>query len=263
MKVLFFGFGRMGSALGLAWLHAGLVSEVVAIDPGQPHLEDPRVRVHATLKSTEKNYFDIIVIAVKPEVVSHIIPDLKVLAPSCGLVISIVAGVSLKALVEVLPRGLAVIRAMPNTPATIGAGCTCLFAESQITKSQKAVATHIFEAVGKAIWLASEDMIDAATAISGSGPAYYHLFSEALVDAACGLGFSKEEAAQLVGQTAYGAACQQTTLNEQFATLRAAVTSPGGTTEAAVKILMSGQIKALAKAAVNGAYHRAKELANQ
>lgn len=259
MKALFLGYGRMGSALGQAWLERGFMDEIVAIDPNATAA--PGLTVFPAIDFLDSACFDFVVIAVKPMLVQKVLAGLGKDLLHGATVVSVAAGVRIETIANALPVKAPIVRAMPNTPALLGAGCTCLFADAAMTSAIRTRTTQLFDAVGKTFWVDNEDMIDAATAISGSGPAYYHLFSESLAAAAEKLGFAPEVAAALVAQTAYGAARLQNAGNHDFAELRKNVTSPGGTTAAAIYIFESGScLRQVVLEAIESAIRRAKEL---
>jgi pyrroline-5-carboxylate reductase len=179
-----------------------------------------------------------------------------------ALVISIAAGIKVANITAVLSE-MAIVRVMPNTPALIGEGASALFANEKAKPLLKNAMT-IFSSVGKAVIVEDEDLIDAVTAVSGSGPAYYFLLMEEMIKAGVGLGLPEEVAKDLVLQTAKGAGMLATEADkngESPAVLRKKVTSPGGTTEAALKVFADGKISELITAAITRARDRGRELA--
>jgi pyrroline-5-carboxylate reductase len=150
---------------------------------------------------------------------------------------------------------------MPNTPVLVNAGCTGLFTDTRLDEARRDFISRLFDSVGRSYWLEHESLLDAVTAISGSGPAYYHLFSEALAQAGVQLGLTPELALDLARQTALGAACQQTRQDANIIDLRTAVTSPNGTTAAAIDVFEQDQaLRRLVGAATQAAYRRSREL---
>jgi len=180
------------------------------------------------------------------------------------LIVSIAAGISCDSLQRWLgPRPQAIVRCMPNTPALLRQGVSGLFANAQVSAEQKAQAEQLLSAVGMALWLDEEHLIDAVTAVSGSGPAYFFLLIEAMTAAGQQLGLPRETAAQLTLQTALGAARMVCESDVEAAELRRRVTSPNGTTEAAIKAFQAGGFEQLVQQALNAAAQRSAELAEQ
>ena len=205
------------------------------------------------------NSANVTVLAIKPQVLPGVMPDLKGKIKPEQLVISIVAG----ARIATIKKGLshtAIVRSMPNTPAQIGEGITVWTATHEVTPAQKNQAEQILGVMGKHIYVPDEKYVDMATAVSGSGPAYLFYFVEAIIDAAVELGFSPEDAKLLTMQTVNGATRLLLQSGKEAGELRQAVTSPGGTTAAAIKILEEGGFKSLISKAIYTAHERAKEL---
>ncbi len=202
---------------------------------------------------------DLVVLAVKPQNLPGLLPDLKGTVKKGQLVLSIIAG----AKIDTIARGLdhqQIVRAMPNTPAQIGVGITAWTASEKVTSKQKKLAQTTLDALGEEIYVADERYIDMATAVSGSGPAYVFYMIEGLIDAAVHIGLPRETASELVLETVLGAAllAKQTPKSPQE--LRKQVTSPGGTTAAGIAVLESGKFKELLAETVAAAHKRAKEL---
>ena len=179
------------------------------------------------------------------------------------LVISIAAGVREKEINRWLGGDVAIVRAMPNTPALIQAGATALYANSKVSNDRRNIAETIMRAVGVVLWIEDEQQMDVVTALSGSGPAYFFLFMETLEAAGHALGLNKETARLLTLQTAFGATKMALESTEDCATLRQRVTSPGGTTEQALRIFEEGNLRQLISQAVTAAAKRSEELAQQ
>lgn len=202
---------------------------------------------------------DVVVLAVKPQVMRAVCTELKGTLKPKQLCLSIAAGVSCQDLSRWLENPT-IIRCMPNTPALIGLGMSALFAAPKVGVLQKEHAQKILEAVGQVLWLDAETELDAVTAVSGSGPAYFFLLIEAMTAAGVALGLSQQTAAYLSIQTALGAgsmAAQSTLSAEQ---LRKQVTSPNGTTQAAIAALQAGGFETLVKKALTTAAERSKQL---
>ena len=207
---------------------------------------------------------DIIVLAVKPQVMKSVALELaSLIARQQPLVISIAAGISAGALGNWLGKSTAIVRTMPNTPAMVQSGATALYANEHVSEEQRSIAESILRAVGVAIWVEDEAQMDAVTALSGSGPAYFFLFMEALQAAGVELGLPQETARLLALQTAFGAAKMALESNEDAATLRRQVTSPGGTTEHAIRAFQEGALETLVSKALLAAAKRSRELATE
>ena len=204
---------------------------------------------------------DILVLAVKPQALSDVAHGLTAVAQRRRpLVISIVAGVRGGDLERWLGGELAIVRAMPNTPALIGSGASGLYANARVTTAQRGQAESILRAVGVAVWVNDESLIDVVTALSGSGPAYFFLVMEALEQAAIAAGLDPTQARLLTLETAVGAAKMALEGAEEPALLRKHVTSPGGTTEAAIKVMEQNGLRTILNEAVAAATRRAREL---
>lgn len=259
------GAGKMGGALLKGWLDRGLdKNAVLIVDPAPPAdsvamLAEAGLRAQASVATgtTAK----VIVVAVKPQIISDVLPTLRPLVGRDTIVLSIAAGTTLKQL-KAGVGDVAIVRTIPNTPAQVGRGVTVAIANDKTDKAAKALATTLLEAVGEVIWVDKEGMIDSATAVSGSGPAYIFHMVEALSAAAVSVGFDKEAADKLARATVEGAGelLYQSDLGADV--LRQNVTSPKGTTAAALKILMGRHgLTALMKKAVAAARKRSRELA--
>lgn len=221
--------------------------------------------VHLSAEAADSvTHADVLVLAVKPQVLGEaaraLAPDVQARRP---LVVSIAAGVRIGDIERWLGGDLPVVRCMPNTPALVGSGATALVANARVTPAQKAVAESILRAVGLTVWLDDESALDAVTALSGSGPAYCFLVMEAMEDAGVQLGLPRETARLLALQTAFGAAKLALESQDDAATLRARVTSRGGTTEQALRVLESGGLRELMARALTAARDRSRELADQ
>lgn len=264
--ITFIGAGNMARSLiiGLLQDKANVLLRVADPDPQQldairQHWPD----VQATQDNAEAlQGADVVVLAVKPQVMREVLEPLADLAQRTRpLVISIAAGIREAALNQWLGGNLPIVRCMPNTPALVQTGATGLVANAQVSQAQRNLAESILRAVGITVWFAEEASIDSVTAVSGSGPAYFFLVMEAMQAAAQNLGMSAEDAQLLVVQTALGAARLALESGEPAAELRRKVTSKGGTTEAALKVLNDGGLPALFEQALQAAAKRSRELA--
>jgi len=205
---------------------------------------------------------DVVVLAVKPQVLGAVLKNLNNLATG-QLLVSIAAGVPLASLTSWSSIMQPIVRCMPNTPALLGAGMTALYANDKVSAQQRSQAEMILGAAGKTLWVATEDTLDAVTAVSGSGPAYYFYLMEAMVDAGVALGLDREMATLLTLETAYGAGLMARNGATPLAKLRENVSSPGGTTAAALAILDAAELRLTIKNALAGAARRSKELAKE
>ena len=201
------------------------------------------------------------VLAVKPQVMRQVCETLASAAQSeQPLVVSIAAGITASQLDRWLGGGLPVVRAMPNTPALLGAGVTGLFANAQVDERGRERATRLLASAGQTVWIAGESLMDAVTATSGSGPAYVFLLAEAMEDAAIAQGLPPQAARTLAQQTILGAARMLTGSGEPPAELRRRVTSPNGTTQAAIETFEAGGFRQLVSQAIDAATRRGAEL---
>ena len=262
------GGGNMGRALIGGLLRHGMRAEQIAVGESQ---EGARARLSHELGITASadnaaaiHKADLIVLAVKPQdagsVLEPLAPRLKQRRP---LVLSIAAGVRIETLRRWCGPDIPVIRAMPNRPALVGAGATGIFAPAQIGDSHRALAGQIMQSVGEVVWVATEEALDVVTALSGSGPAYYFLLAEMLAQAGADLGLERAAARRLSIATLHGAGLLAHGGDGDLARLRAEVTSKGGTTEAAVRVLQAAGFEAIIARAVAAAAHRSRELAEQ
>ena len=255
------GAGKMGGAMLTGWLAGGLDAKCVAVI--EPHPSDEINALGARgihLNPKEIGAADTLVVALKPQMFREAGPGLKSFVGSSTLVVSIMAGTTTAALQEVC--GGSVVRAMPNTPAAIGRGITVAVAANNVSAAQRAVADALLRATGSVEWVDDEDLMDAVTAVSGSGPAYIFLLAEELARAGVAAGLPAELATKLARETVAGSGELLHRSDAPSATLRQNVTSPGGTTAAALEVLMGeGGMQQLMIRAVAAATRRSKELA--
>jgi pyrroline-5-carboxylate reductase len=266
MKIEFVGGGNMGEAMLAAVLEQGL-STPGAVGVGDVseerrwHLKNQYgVEVTESDKEAASNK-DVIVLAVKPQNLSAVMAELNGCLQPAQLVLSIIAGTRINTLCQGLGHRC-VVRAMPNTPARVGAGISVWTATAEVTAEQRGWARAILGAMGREIYFDDEKYLDMATAVSGSGPAYFFLLAESLIDAAVHIGLPQNEAEELVLQTMFGSAHLMQKSDKPPAELRRNVTSPGGTTARALQVFEEGGFTSLVKEAVRAAYNRAKELGN-
>lgn len=267
-KLAFIGGGNMARSLIGGLIANGMPAKDI-------HVADKHA---ATLESLNRQYpvqtftsnqhaiegADVIIIAVKPQQLQEVVKELHSSWQEKQLLISIAAGIRIEDISRWLDKPkAAIVRAMPNTPALVEAGATALFANEYVSHQQHELAESILRACGLAIWLKEEKHMDAVTALSGSGPAYFFLVMEAMENAAIELGLPQETARLLCLETAFGAAKMALESGESASTLRKQVTSPGGTTERAIHELEDGGLHGLFENALVAAALRARELANE
>jgi pyrroline-5-carboxylate reductase len=254
----------MGEAMLAAVLGKKLAApaDITVADVSEPRRDFLKKQYHVAVTADSRAAVagkDVIVLAVKPQNCPEVLTDLKGQIKSSQLVLSIAAGVS----IGTISQGLGhdnIVRAMPNTPAQVGFGMSGWTAAASVTPMQKAQAQAILAAMGAEIYFSDEAFLDAVTAVSGSGPAYFYLFAESIIDAAVDIGISRPDAEQLVRQTMLGSAQLLVKSGKAPADLRRAVTSKGGTTERALNVFEEGGFAGLVAAAVKAAYLRAQEL---
>ncbi|MEO1608031.1 MAG: pyrroline-5-carboxylate reductase [Pseudomonadota bacterium] len=262
------GAGKMGGAMLAGWLKGGLSpSQVIVQDPGPPPeiavwLEQNGIIVHKLLTDLTEPPA-VLLMAVKPQVMDEVFPPIAKLAGQDTLVLSVAAGRTIAGFEKHLPAGTAVVRSIPNTPAAIGRGITVCVPNSHVTDAQRMICDELLAAIGEVGWVEDEAMIDAATAVSGSGPAYVFLLAECLAEAGMAAGLQPELAVRLANATVSGAGeLMRQPDAPPPATLRENVTSPGGTTFAALQVLMADDgLKPLMIKAVREATKRSRALA--
>lgn len=235
-SLLLVGCGRMGSALLAGWQRSGFFDSVTVIEPHPPATMPNCLADAAALPESFSPA--LVVFAVKPQQLSAILPAYARFVRSGTTFLSIAAGKPIALFEKELGAGAAIVRAMPNTPAAIGQGISVAVANAAVTAEGRALATTALEAGGKVEWIADESLLDAVTALSGSGPAYVFYLVEVLAKAGTALGLDPALALRLARQTVIGSGHLLDQSSETAEALRQAVTSPGGTTEAALKVLM-------------------------
>lgn len=264
--IAFVGSGTMGEAIIKAVLDRELVApqQIVASDIRTERGQELAARYD--ILTTADNVAavsqaDVVVLSVKPQVLTLVLNGLKGQVPRPAVVLSIASGARIPMLSEGLEH-TAIVRSMPNTPAQVGAGMTVWTASEGVTEEQHRQVRAILRAMGEEIYVREEAKLDAATAVSGSGPAYVFLFMEAMVDAAVRLGFSRPVAKQLVLQTVLGSVLFARS-DKHLAELRNMVTSPGGTTAEALHELEEGSLRAVISRAIWAAYRKSTRLAGE
>ncbi len=263
--LLLAGAGKMGGAMLSGWLDRGLdPRQIIVQDPGPPPEVAAVIAKHG-ITCTQVAALDkppaVILAAVKPQVMDQVFPPLGKLAGPETVVLSIAAGKTISSFEKHLPEGAAVVRAMPNTPAAIGRGITVCCPNARVTAAQRETCQSLLSAVGEVGWVDDEKLMDAVTAVSGSGPAYVFLLAECLAEAGRAVGLDAELSKKLANATVSGAGELLRQSGIEAATLRQNVTSPGGTTAAALAVLMADDgLKPLMAKAVEAAERRGREL---
>jgi pyrroline-5-carboxylate reductase len=255
----------MGGALLRGWQERKINDNIIIYDPlarhGDPQFYGTELfnKLGDFIKSAIRA--DTFVMAVKPQIMDDVCLSIIPGVSKKALIISIAAGQTIDSFKQRFPEGQPVIRAMPNTPASIGKGMTVLAASESCSESQKEKAEKLLSAVGLVEWAGDEKIMDAVTAISGSGPAYVFYLAEVLAEAGIRAGLDREMALRLARQTIIGSgALAENQKNVDIRELRSDVTSPGGTTEAALEVLMSGKLQEIFDKAVAAAIERGHEL---
>ncbi len=266
------GAGRMGGALLKGWLARGIApSRIFVQEPSPPPDSAALISSSGIVAGTPPAMPSppaVIVLAVKPQLMDDVLPQVAPLVGPDTVVLSIAAGRTIASLAGHLQKGAAIVRAMPNTPAAIGRGISALYANAAVRPEQARLCESLMAVAGETVWLDDEALMDAVTAVSGSGPAYVFLLAECLAEAGQAAGLPAELTAKLARATISGAGelLHQSKLGP--AELRRNVTSPGGTTAAALRILMGdeseggrGPMRDLLREAVEAAARRSRELA--
>lgn len=267
-NICFIGGGNMATSLIGGLIGQGHAADsIVVSDPNESQREQLTqqygIQTFADCGPAMANA-DIVVLAVKPQVMKAVALSIAAAIPADAkqpMFVSIAAGINLFSLQSWLGEKQAIVRCMPNTPSLIQLGASGLFANKHTSIVQKNLAETVLKAAGIVQWVQSEAEIDAVTAVSGSGPAYYFLLMEAMIDAGVELGLSRETASELTIQTAIGAAHMAKESDVDVAELRRRVTSPGGTTEQAINTFESAHLRDIVKAALSAANRRSVELA--
>jgi len=268
-RIALIGGGQMARALIGGWVARGAPASTIAVADPVASQRDwlaaayPRVRLYAENDAAAQTA-EVWVLAVKPQLLQPAVRSLASLAAQTRpLVLSIAAGIRATDISRWLGGDIGVVRAMPNRPALIGAGITALYADPTVDAGARAVATRLIEAVGSVVWVGNESHLDAVTAVSGSGPAYFFLLIEMLETAAIAEGIAPAVARRLAIDTAAGAAALAQSSADEPATLREQVTSKGGTTAAALAVFDAADLRGIFARAVAAAARRSRELAEE
>lgn len=263
-KLAFIGAGNMATALikGLLESHVYTAQDLLAADCSEDALKRISGDFGMSCGSSNRDMVaksDVVVLSVKPQVIPEVLTDLKTGLGPHHLVISIAAGIPLGMIQAVLQKEIPLIRVMPNTPALVQQGVSALAAGPSATPAHMQTAKKIFDAVGDTVEV-SEEMMDAVTSVSGSGPGYLFYMMECMVEAASAVGLETDIATRLVIQTVLGAGHLAKHSSYTLSQLREKVTSPGGTTEAGLQVLKDMHLNGIIQRAVDSACHRSREL---
>ena len=265
-QVTFIGAGNMASAIFGGMIEAGYPATAITATARRRETLEPLEARYGINVSTDNDAAvanaDVVVLSVKPQIMREVCEGLRdAVQARRPLIVSVAAGLTAETLDEWLGGGLAVVRCMPNTPSLVGAGASGLYANARVDEEQRRLATSLLEPVGLVEWVDDETLIEAVTAVSGSGPAYFFLIFEALEEAGKRLGLPADSARRLALQTGFGAARMAQQSEFEPAQLRRNVMSPGGTTERAVHCLEEGGLRELFAEATEACAARAREMA--
>ena len=267
-KISFIGGGNMAQALISGLIACGVKPELITVSA--PSTETRQQFIAQNIRTVDAKSdpkaavidADVVILAVKPQMMKAVVSEFAD-ALDNQLVVSVAAGLSTDLLSEMLGGYRNIVRAMPNTPSTIQMGATGLYATAHINESQKQLATAVMEASGLAMWVNDEAKMHAVTAVSGSAPAYVFYFIESMIDGAVALGLDKEQASALAMQTMLGAAKMASGSEDAPAELRRKVTSPNGTTQAAIESMQANEIGRQIGEAMQACYERSQALSEE
>lgn len=263
-RLALIGCGKMGSALLNGWLNIDTDRSYIIVDPADtlPEITNNTAIDHIqSIQEIDNKDLDIIVLAIKPQIIDKVLKELKPIVSKKTLIISIIAGTTINTFEKYFGSDQPIIRTMPNTPAAIGKGMIAAIGNQNTNKTQIKTAHNLLSVAGKVEWITDEALMDAVTAVSGSGPAYLFLLIEAMSKAGENAGLTKELSAMLARQTIIGAAALAEQDPQEAKILRQNVTSTGGTTEAALNILMdNNEFQTIINNAINAAMKRSQEL---
>jgi pyrroline-5-carboxylate reductase len=265
--LLLVGCGKMGGALLRGWLEGGYnPDEIAVVEPSRASVEstigDHPVRIFDSIQELGTDIRPrVVLFAVKPQMMEEIVPLYRPVAESGALIVSIAAGKTINFYENSLTKEAAVVRCMPNTPASVGRGITAAISNTNVSAEDRELCDELLHAVGEVVWLTDESQMDAVTALSGGGPAYVFLLVECLAEAGAAAGLDPDMAMELARTTVAGSGELLFQSDEPVAQLRRNVTSPQGTTEAAIRVLKdSGDLQELMTRAIAAATERSKEL---
>lgn len=268
INIAFIGGGNMAGAMIGGLIKQGIAASNIWVSDLNQAALDSLAEQYSVNTSQDNNLLiekaDVVLLAVKPQVLKQVMLPLQAdIAKHQPLLISIAAGINLNSLQNWSHERAAIVRCMPNTPALVQTGATALLANAQVSDEQKQITEQLLSAIGLAAWVETEQQIDAVTAVSGSGPAYFFLVMEAMIKAGENLGLSSELAQQLTLQTALGAAKMASSSDVDAAELRRRVTSPGGTTAAALAEFEQADLIGIFQTALSAAEARSQSLADE
>ncbi len=268
-KIAFIGGGNMAKAIAGGLLRGGMHATNISIsEPKSEQCDLLRKELYGVYVTTENQKVtkeaEIVLFAVKPQILKSVCEELKEsIQKTRPLIISIAAGPNINDIDQWLGKNMSIVRVMPNQPAMIDQGISAMFANNLTKPQHRVLAEQIMSAVGKAIWLNDENHMDAVTAISGTGPAYFYLLIEIMIEAAINNGIDPEVARTLAVETARGASALSAATEEDMKAMIEKVSSPGGTTMAALEYLESKDAKKIFSKAIDMAKKRARELAKE
>jgi len=268
IKIGFIGGGNMATSLIGGLIEGGhAASNVIVFEPNAEKAKELAQQFQIQIAADNPslvNQSDVVVIAVKPQALKEVLsPLVSAFNAQKPLIISVVAGIRASSIEKWLDSEHAIVRAMPNTPALIGKGASGLYANNRVSVGQRSIAANLLNSVGNSVWLDNEADIDSVTALSGSGPAYFMLFIKSLIDSAVAAGIDHNSAKQLAVQTALGAAQLVEQSEQSLQTLIDNVTSPNGTTKAALISFEQSNLQQIVADAFSAAKIRSEELANE
>ena len=267
MNIAFIGGGNMATALITGLARGGRSAHTVTVCDPDPDARQRLVAMHGVTAheriAAAVQHAEVVVLAVKPQVMDGVLRELAKQATLAPLVVSVAAGITTSTMARSLGQTVPIVRAMPNTPALLGAGITGLFAGQSCTTTHRRQAQDILATVGETVWVEDEALMDVVTALSGSGPAYFYLLVEAMREAGIRLGLPEATATQLAIRTAHGAGLMAVQDRADVAELRRRVTSPGGTTAAAISVLQAGGFQTLVATAIEAATQGGRELSGE
>ena len=268
IKIGFIGGGNMATSLIGGLIEGGhAASDIIVYDPSSERSKQLAQQFQINTAADNSSLIkqsDVVVIAVKPQVLEKVLkPLVHDFNAQRPLIVSVVAGIRASSIEKWLEAEHALVRVMPNTPALIGAGASGLYANKKVSDGQRSIASNLLNCVGNSVWLETEADIDSVTALSGSGPAYFMLFIKELIDSAVKAGIDQDSAKRLAVQTAIGAAQLVEQSEDSLQTLIDNVTSPNGTTEAALKSFEQSNLQKVVADAFSAAKLRSEELANE
>lgn len=264
--IAFIGAGNMASAIFGGMIEGGYpAASIIATSPDETTLEPLRERYgirSQTDNAAAVSEADVVVLAVKPQIMRQVCEPLRdTVQDRKTLIVSVAAGLEAATIEDWLGGELAVIRCMPNTPSLVGAGALGLYANPRVNAAQRQLATELLSAVGLVEWVDEEDLLSAVTAVSGSGPAYFFLFFEAMEEAGVRLGLPREMARRLALQTGFGAASMALRSEQDPAQLKRNVMSPQGATERAIQYFEDAELRQIVEGAMQACAARAREMA--